>query len=131
MPDRRISPPPDLPERVKRAFLEVVSSCPSSQFQQSDVELLCRWSESVVMAQEARTQLTATGMVGPDGKKSAWVSIYQTAVRNQTLLAMRLRLSPQSRMPRAPKTQAKPMSVYDEMTLLRSDDDGEGEETAQ
>jgi hypothetical protein len=133
VPSGRIRPPPVLPERVKRAFLAIVSACPAAQFQQCDVELLTRWSEASVTAQEARVQLEATGLVGPDNKPSPWIAIYRQASRDQALWAMRLRIGPQARAPRAPKSQAKPMSVYDEMTLLRSDDDGDGEgkETAQ
>jgi hypothetical protein len=133
MPDRRVSPPAGLPERVRRAFLAIVSACPTEQFRQCDVELLTRWSEASVTAQEARVQLEATGLVGPDNRPSPWIAIYRQASRDQALWALRLRIGPQARQPRAPKTQAKPMSVYDEMTLLRSDDDGdgEGEETAQ
>jgi hypothetical protein len=127
VPNSRLKPPPDLPEPQKRAFLDLVAKCPASQFQPADVELICRWSESVVTARTAQAELAAAGMVGADGKPSPWVAIYQQAVRNQALLALRLRVGPQSRQPRAPKTKPVAMSYYDLQNLDR--EDGEGKDT--
>jgi hypothetical protein len=131
VPSARIRPPPDLPERVKRAFLAIVSSCPASQFQQCDVELLTRWSEASVTAQEARVQLEATGLVGTDGKPSPWIAIYRQASRDQALWAMRLRIGPQARAPRAPKVSARKLSYYEEQALAEAEADGQGEESAR
>jgi hypothetical protein len=119
VPSGRIRPPPDLPEPVRRAFLALVASCPAEQFRACDLELLVRWSEACVTAKEARLQLETGGYVIDGNKPSPWVAIHQAALKNQALLALRLRLGPQSRSSKAPKSKPVSMSYYDLQNLER------------
>jgi phage terminase small subunit len=116
----RIRPPDCLSELEKRVFRALVSACPADQFRKSDVGLLARWSELSVMAQEAAFEMTTHGRVTPDGKVSPWFSIYTQATKQLNGLALRLRLGPQSRASKAPKTLPQEPSYYD---LMEDDDD--------
>ena len=72
------------------------------------------------------------GMVGTDGKPSAWVAIYQQALKNIALLALRLRIGPQARAPRAPKVSTQRLSYYEIEALAEQEaeaDDGEATPT--
>ena len=54
-----------------------------------------------------------------DGKLSPWFAIHQKTTKAMTGLALRLRLSPQSRVAKASKkTPAAPVSYYERMRLL-------------
>ena len=59
------------------------------------------------------------------GERSPWLSVHQQAVKGQAMLALRLRLGPQSRASKAPKTLPSRMSVYEKMDLLDDDDEDE------
>jgi phage terminase small subunit len=122
--NRRLRPPEHLGQAEKRAFLDLVLSCPVSQFRSADVPLLCRWAELTVMAEVAMGEMTATGMVTADGKVSAWVTIHEKATKGLAVLALRLRLGPQSRARKAPKTTAGAVSYYDRLELEGGDDGG-------
>jgi len=69
------------------------------------------------MAEQAARELAASGIVAADGRVSPWFSIHQQATKGLTALALRLRLGPQSRASKAPKTLAGPVSYYDRRTL--------------
>ena len=122
-PNPRIRPPDSLSELEKRVFRALVSACPADQFRKSDIGLLARWSELSVMAQEAAFEMTTHGRVTPDGKVSPWFSIYTQATKQLNGLALRLRLGPQSRASKAPKSLPRELSYYEEMQLAESDDD--------
>ena len=122
-PNPRIRPPDSLSELEKRVFRALVSACPADQFRKSDIGLLARWSELSVMAQEAAFEMTTHGRVTPDGKVSPWFSIYTQATKQLNGLALRLRLGPQSRVAKAPKTLPQEPSYYD----LMEDDDDDGD----
>ena len=122
-PNPRIRPPDSLSELEKRVFRALVSACPADQFRKSDIGLLARWSELSVMAQEAAFEMTTHGRVTPDGKVSPWFSIYTQATKQLNGLALRLRLGPQSRASKAPKTLPQEPSYYD----LMEDDDDDGD----
>jgi hypothetical protein len=124
----RIRPPPGLGGREKEVFLSLVAACPAAQFQPSDAALIARWAESIVLAEQAAGELEAGGVVTSDGKVSPWFTVHQRASKTVSELALRLRLGPQSRQPRAPKTKARPLSYYEELDLRAEPD---GEETAQ
>ena len=57
------------------------------------------------------------------GKLSPWFAVHTQATRTMKDLALRLRLGPQSRAPRAPKTLAQPLSGYERMAALEGNDD--------
>jgi hypothetical protein len=70
--------------------------------------------------------MATNDLVPPDGRPSPWVLIHERAVKGLVALSLRLRLSPQSRMDKSPKTQAaKDLSYYDRMTLEGDDGDGD------
>jgi phage terminase small subunit len=122
---RRLRPPDSLGELEKRVFVDLVSQCPLEQFTTSDLPLICRWCELTVMAERAACELAAAGPVTADGKRSPWWAIHREATKGLVMLAMRLRLSPQSRSRKAPKTQAARLSAYEKMALAEDDDEAD------
>src|SRR5262245_1313377 len=78
---RRLRAPDCLGELQRRAFLDLVTSCPAAQFRKCDVALLCRWAELTVMAETAAFHLGADGMVTADGKVSPWFAIHRDTCR--------------------------------------------------
>jgi hypothetical protein len=126
VPSERLKVPADLSPAAKRAFLELVSSCPSEQFRVCDLPLVRRWAELSVMCQLAAANLETGGMIGPNGKPSPWVAIHLQATKALSGIALRLRVSPQSRAPRAPKSKARQLSYYDLENLQRQEADANG-----
>ena len=122
----RLKPPGSLGEPERRAFLDLICSVPAGQFRESDLPLLCRWAEATVQAEVAASELQASGMVTADGRVSPWFSIHQQATKSLTMLALRLRLGPQSRADKAPKTLPGPVSYYDRKMLEDGRDDQQG-----
>jgi hypothetical protein len=125
----RLRPPAMLGEPEKQRFLDLVTTTPAGQFQASDLPLLCRWAELTVMCEQAKGELAAGGMIGPDGKPSPWFSIYQQSVKALSGLALRLKIGPQARAPKAPKKIAAPVSYFERMELegIR-DDESDGDD---
>ena len=121
--NRRLQPPDCLGNLQKQAFIDLVASCPASQFRGCDVVLLSRWAELTVMAETAQFEMQQGGIVTPDGRQSACVGIYERATRELRLLSQRLQIGPRGRTPKAPKTQAGRVSVYDRMRLAGELDD--------
>ena len=119
---RRVSPPECLGELQRQAFIELVSSCPASQFRRSDVGLLARYSELTVIAETAAFHLGADGMVTDKGRVSPWFAIHRDASRELRQLSQRLHLGPRSRTLKVAKTQAAPTSYYEKMALEGFDD---------
>jgi hypothetical protein len=68
--------------------------------------------------------MTTHGKVTPDGRPSPWLSVYMQATKQLNGLALRLRLGPQSRASKAPKTLPRELSYYDEMAETEGEDDG-------
>jgi phage terminase small subunit len=119
---RRLQPPECLGEPQKQAFLDLICSVPRGQFRASDLPLLCRYAELVVMAETAAFRVGADGMV-TDGAVSAWFKVYRDATRELRVLAERLRLDPKARTKKAPKTEVAGVSYYERMALEGYDDD--------
>ena len=122
----RLRPPDCLGELQRRAFVDLVTSCPVSQFQRSDLSLLCRWAELTVMAEQAVLEMQKEGMVvaGQHGPKvSPWFAIHRDATRELRALSQRLQIGPRGRTPKAPKTVAGRVSYYDQMRLEGELDD--------
>jgi hypothetical protein len=126
-PEGRPRPPKSLGELEKRAFLDLISKVPAGQFRASDISLICRWAEVTVMAEQAAGELAAGGMVTADGKVSPWFAIHERCTKSLVALALRLRLSPQARADKAPKTLPGPVSYYDLKQLEDGPDGGEAE----
>jgi len=124
--NRRLQPPDCLGALQRKAFLDLVTSCPISQFRKSDLALLCRWAELTVMAEQAAYEMQTGGMVvnGQSGPRvSPWVTIHRDCVRELRALSQRLQLGPRGRSPKAPKTVAGPVSYYERMQLEGDFDD--------
>jgi hypothetical protein len=125
-PDERLKPPPGLGDREKGAFVDLISRVPAGQFRESDLPLVCRWAELTVLAERAAAEMAAGSLVTDTGKVSPWVTIHEKAVKGLTLLALRLRLGPQSRADKAPKTlPAGSMSYYERVALMEGRRDDE------
>jgi len=122
---QRLRPPEHLGPIEKQAFVDLTSRVPAAQFVEADLPLICRWCELELQAQTAAAELRAHGMVIKD-KPSPWIAIHAQALKGQSLLALRLRLGPQSRAPRAPKSMPAHMSAMER--LLLEDDDDEAEQ---
>jgi len=122
----RLRPPDCLGELQRRAFVELVASCPVSQFRKSDLGLLCRYCELQVMCETAAFHLGADGMVvdGKEGPKvSPWFAIHRDCCRELRSLSQRLQIGPRGRTPKAPKTVAGRVSYYERMMLEGDLDD--------
>jgi P27 family predicted phage terminase small subunit len=117
----RLRPPDTLGDRERAVFVDLVAGCDPKHFRAADLTLLCRYCEAVVLAEQAAGELTAGGVViesdkGP--KVSPWFAIHKEAVKTMAMLALRLRLGPQSRQPRAAKVEIRATSYYDRIQLL-------------
>src|SRR5215813_6857378 len=86
--DRRLQPPPHLNDHERKLFIEVVASCPPSQFVPSDVLLLASFVQATLLARGAAKKAA---------RDPRALAVWEKATRTQTTLATRLRLSPQAR----------------------------------
>jgi phage terminase small subunit len=100
----RLQPPDHLSPDERRRFVDLVSACDPEHFRASDLPLVCRFVEADALAEQAARELRTNGAVS-DGRASPWLVVQEKAVRALTALALRLRLSPQSRTD--PKTLAR------------------------
>jgi phage terminase small subunit len=126
-PTRRLRPPPRLRDRAKAIFIETVTGCDPRHFRSSDLHLLERYCEATALAEKAAAKLAEEGSV-VDGKVSPWFQVHQGAAKTASGLALRLRLGPQSRAPRQPKTEpVTATSYYEQLELEAGDADDEAE----
>jgi hypothetical protein len=118
-PDR-LKPPSDLGPAERAVFIDIIANNRPEHFKPSDSVLLCAYARACVL--EARSALELGG--GDPKALPRW----NGAVKAMLGLAMRLRLSPQSRQPNLPsRPGAKPpreLSVYERMALQEGDHDG-------
>jgi phage terminase small subunit len=131
----RLRPPESLGEQERAVFLDLVTSTDPRQFRESDLPLLCRYAELVVLAEQAAGELAADGVVIADSKGtriiSPWFQVHASAVRSLAMVATRLKLSPSARAPKAPKTTPRPVSYYEIAALeVSRDRDSESEDGA-
>ena len=123
----RLSPPGDLGELERKAFLDIVLACKPSHFQPSDVPLLAAYCRAIVLERQASNALAVAGHVTEDGRVSPWMKVWEQANKAMLSLAHRLRLSPQGRSPNLPTRPAPTASYYDRMRLMEAArDDAEG-----
>ena len=92
-----VQPPDTVSAPARRVFLDLVASVDPAHFEISDVGLLAQYCEAQVMAERAATEL-AKGDGPPDTR---WPAAWEKATRAMKDLALRLRLSPQSRREKA------------------------------
>jgi phage terminase small subunit len=106
---KRLKPPANLSKLAALEFKRIVASEPAAHFKESDLSLLVQYCEAVALAERAVAELQ------DEDAPSRWLSLWEKATRAMVALAMRLRLSPQSRAPNAPKREK--LSAYEKMAL--------------
>jgi hypothetical protein len=104
-----------LPDDAKRAFVEVVSTHTATHFKPSDLTVLCRYCELVVLAERAAFELSRNGVVLPDGTLSKWFGVHASTTKQIGVLAARLKIGPSTREKRQSKKTPAPVSVYDQI----------------
>jgi hypothetical protein len=127
----RLRPPPSLGDVEKRAFLDLVTACPAGQFQACDLPLLCRWAETVALAERMATRMAIEGEITEQGKVNPAVAVHREAVKTLNALALRLRVSPQSRAQKAPRREMRQVSYYERLDLELAADDGRDDDDAR
>jgi hypothetical protein len=83
-----LRPPEDAPADVVKLFRSVVANCPPGHLAQSDVPLIISFCTATLLA----TKAAKASAKNPD-----MVSTWERAVRVQTTVATKLRLTPHSR----------------------------------
>ena len=99
----RLEPPASLSKAERSVFVGLVTACDPDHFRASDLPLLVRYTESIVLADKAALELRKGAVV--KGKSSPWLAVQREAIKAMVALSMRLRLSPQSRID--PKTLSR------------------------
>jgi phage terminase small subunit len=95
---RRLEPPPHLGKVEAQRFADLVASVDAEHFRESDIPLIARYVEADLLAEQAARELRTAGPVLDSGRVNGWITVQEKAVRAMVALAMRLRLSPQSRI---------------------------------
>ncbi|MFK7844687.1 MAG: P27 family phage terminase small subunit [Rhodothermales bacterium] len=102
IPRQRLSPPSDLDPAESEIWLMVVDACSAEHFKQSDIPLMVSYCQAYVQLQRAAKQLKSEPLVIPtDGgstKVNPIVSVHKSLSGTVSNLAMRLRLSPSTRI---------------------------------
>ena len=124
--ETRLRPPRGLGGAETAAFVDLITSTTTAHFTASDLPLLTRWAELTVLADRAAKAL-ASGDLVIDGKPNPLIAIHASATKGLAILALRLRLGPQSRAGRAPKTLPAGVSYYERVGLLEGKLDDEAE----
>ena len=57
----RLRPPPELGDEERDVWISIVGACALKHFERSDIPLLARYCEAVVLAKRARLRLPARG----------------------------------------------------------------------
>ena len=126
MPVERLQPPPHLGHAATRIFRSLVASVPAAQFKPSDLSLVCRWCEWTAIADRAAAEIATGELVDEHGRPSPWIAIAERASKQLVALSLRLRLGPQSRASKAPKTEAPGQQSYYERMAAEDNEDGDG-----
>jgi phage terminase small subunit len=112
-PIPRLKPPESMSEGGRAVFLDLVMSSRPDQFQPTDLPLLVRYCEASAMADRAEGEIAKRPLV--KGKPNPWASHLAAATKTVSMMAMRLRLSPQARAPNNPGRRPAAMSYYERM----------------
>jgi hypothetical protein len=80
--------------------------------------MLSQFCEAAALAERAVKEMQK------EGAPERWLTVWEKATRMMKDLALRLRLSPQSRQPNNPKRPER-LSYYEQMRLEESSDDEE------
>ncbi len=92
---KRLQPPASLNAAERAVFENLIAATRPDHFIASDLPLLARYAEAIVLGDRAAVELRKSTIV--NGKVSPWVAIQEKATKSMIMLSMRLRLSPQSR----------------------------------
>jgi phage terminase small subunit len=110
-PRARPAPPPPaepggLTAREQQIFTDLVRSCASDHFTESDLPLLVAYVQACAMHEDAVAAIRRDGPVRPDGKATAWLVVMEKCQRAMVAMASKLRLTPMARREKAltPKT---------------------------
>jgi phage terminase small subunit len=116
---QRLHPPASLSEGARSEFLRIVSTEKATHFTSSDLSLLVQYCEAAALAERAMKEMQC------DGAPERWLTVWEKSVRMMKDLALRLRLSPQSRMPNNPKRPER-VSYYERQELEAHDEAEQG-----
>jgi hypothetical protein len=117
-----LEPPPHLSTKEAAIFREVIMSAPSSQFSNADVYLLASLATVTALIREASKAATKAD----DQNRVARHKTLFEAIKTQTLLCTKLRLTVQARSAAPATARAHSLhspSVYDEMKAWGIEDD--------
>jgi hypothetical protein len=115
---KRLHPPPGLSEAARAEFLRIICCERPDHFRDSDLSMLCQFCEAAALAELAIKE--ALRESPPNGR---WMMSWREGTRTMKDLALRLRLSPQSRMPNNPKRPER-VSYYERQELEAHDEAG-------
>jgi phage terminase small subunit len=118
---RRLKPPENLSDAARAEFLRIVTAERADHFRKSDLSLLVQYCEACALAEKAMDAIRRD-LPGP-----RHLATWQAATKVMKDLALRLRLSPQSRQPTNPKRPEPRLSYYEQMRLSGDLDDAESD----
>lgn len=114
----RLRPPDDLSKGERSLWIDLVAGCPDGHFRETDMPLLRQYCTVVCVAERAARELQ--NPISEAGQK--WFSVHQRAVRAMSVLSLRLRLAPSTRM--TSRTVGReydgPVSYYDKLRLQKA-----------
>src|SRR6516162_765651 len=119
IPTTRLHPPSGLSEGAKAEFIRIVTTERPEHFKPSDQSLLVQYCEAASLADRAMKELQG------DDAPERWLRTWEKSVRAMLGLALRLRLSPQSRMPNNPTRRPPERVSYYERQELEAHDEAE------
>ena len=117
---KRLKPPEGLTEAARTEFVRIVACERADHFTKSDLSMLVQYCKAAALADPAIREMPGNGP--PD----RWLTVWEKSARMMKDLALRLRLSPQSRQANNPKRPEPRLSYYEREALgLEGDDDAE------
>jgi phage terminase small subunit len=121
---KRLRPPDGLSEGARTEFLRVVGCEKPTHFTKSDLSLLSQYCEAARLAEKSIAEAMKEN---PPNQR--WLAAWREATRTMKDLALRLRLSPQSRQSHnhtRPGSTPRSLNIYDRMRLAEKDDVEQG-----
>jgi phage terminase small subunit len=117
---KRLKPPETLSEGARAEFGRVVTAEKADHFRRSDLSMLCQYCESAALAEVAIKE--ARRESPPNAR---WLAAWREATRTMKDLALRLRLSPQSRQTHNHTRPEPRLSYYEREALGLEDGDSD------
>ena len=115
----RLRPPTSLSEAERKVFVDTVAACKPEHFRASDLPLLKRYAEIVVLSDHAADKLRVDVA---NGLPSDWLGAQERLIKILVTLGRQLRLSPMARQPNNPTRPTgnigdNGISAYERMRL--------------